>query len=81
MYAWRHQRARGLIVNHWQEEAEKERGKRDLLRGQCHLNCLPCLCIAGVNLMYGLFNGCYSGGAILDPYYLVAPEANINRSW
>ena len=37
--------------------------------------------VLGVNLMSGLFLGCYSSGNWLDPYYLVAPENNINRSW
>jgi hypothetical protein len=37
--------------------------------------------VLGVNLMCGLFLGCYSGGNFLDPYYLVEPGATINRSW
>lgn len=37
--------------------------------------------VLGVNLMDGLFLGCYSSGSLLDPYYLVATDDNINRSW
>ncbi|GAX83897.1 hypothetical protein CEUSTIGMA_g11321.t1, partial [Chlamydomonas eustigma] len=37
--------------------------------------------VLGVNLMCGLFLGCYSSGNLLDPYYLVPPDQNINRSW
>ncbi len=39
--------------------------------------------VLGVNLMVGLFQGCIpqGGGNFLDPYYLVLPEDNINRSW
>ena len=37
--------------------------------------------VLGVNLMSGLFLGCYSSGNILDPYYLVADGESINRTW
>ena len=37
--------------------------------------------VLGVNLMNGLFLGCYSGGNLLDPYYLVSDGDSINRSW
>ena len=37
--------------------------------------------VLGVNLMSGLFLGCYSSGYLQDPYYLLAPDNNINRSW
>jgi len=37
--------------------------------------------VLGVNLMCGLFHGCYSGGRLLDPYYLVADGDSINRTW
>lgn len=37
--------------------------------------------VLGVNLMGGLFQGCYSGGSLLDPYYLVSDGDSINRSW
>ncbi|GAX76997.1 hypothetical protein CEUSTIGMA_g4444.t1 [Chlamydomonas eustigma] len=37
--------------------------------------------VLGLNLMCGLYLGCYSGGVLLDPYYLVPPDQNINRSW
>ena len=36
--------------------------------------------VLGVNLMMGQFDGCFSGGSLLDPAYLVR-EGNINRSW
>jgi hypothetical protein len=37
--------------------------------------------VLGVNLMSGLFLGCYSSGSILDPYYLVENGATINKTW
>ena len=37
--------------------------------------------VLGVNLMSGLFLGCYSSGNILDPYYLVADGESINKTW
>jgi hypothetical protein len=37
--------------------------------------------VLGLNLMCGLFLGCYSSGNLLDPYYLVPPDQNINKSW
>ena len=37
--------------------------------------------VLGVSLMGGLFHGCYSGGTLLDPYYLVATGSSINQSW
>ena len=37
--------------------------------------------VLGVNLMSGLFMGCYSGGSLMDPYYLVAADESINRTW
>lgn len=37
--------------------------------------------VLGVNLMDGLFLGCYFGGNLLDPYYLVSDGDSINRSW
>ncbi len=37
--------------------------------------------VLGVNLLCGLFLGCYSWGELLDPYYLVTPDNNINRTW
>ena len=37
--------------------------------------------VLGVNLMNGLFLGCYSSGSILDPYYLVADGETINKTW
>ena len=36
--------------------------------------------VLGVNILMGRFDGCYSSGEILDPYYLV-PNGNINRTW
>jgi hypothetical protein len=36
--------------------------------------------VMGVYLLAGKFDGCYSDGNILDPYYLV-PSGNINKSW
>ena len=37
--------------------------------------------VLGVNLMSGLFFGCYSSNSLLDPYYLVAEGSSINRTW
>ena len=37
--------------------------------------------VLGVNLMSGLFFGCYSSDNLLDPYYLVAEGSSINRTW
>ena len=35
----------------------------------------------GVNILCGKFYGCYSGGFILDSYYLVAQDDTINKTW
>ena len=41
--------------------------------------------VLGVDLMAGLFDGCYSGSYtgwnILNPYYVVADNQSINRTW
>lgn len=37
--------------------------------------------VLGVNILMGKFNGCYSSGNILDPYYLVPKGETINRTW
>ena len=36
--------------------------------------------VLGVNLMMGQFSGCFSGGGLLDPAYLLS-QGNINMSW
>lgn len=37
--------------------------------------------VLGVDLMSGLFFGCYSGSTLLNPYYLVAEDESINQTW
>jgi hypothetical protein len=39
--------------------------------------------VLGVDLMQGLFFGCYSvgDGSLLNPYNLVADNQSINRTW
>ena len=37
--------------------------------------------VLGVNLMMGQFDGCSSGGSLLDPAYLVSQGSSINKTW